>query len=104
MLDTSRTAAAQAGGKGRHDGKLRASMNGRVVALQVAVGDTVTAGQPLLTLEAMKMEHVHAAPRAGRVAALHVSLGDQVAAHRVVIEVEVEIVAAAVAVAAPATA
>jgi geranyl-CoA carboxylase alpha subunit len=37
----------------------------------------------------MKMEHVHAAPRAGRVSALHVSLGDQVAAHRIVAEIEV---------------
>jgi geranyl-CoA carboxylase alpha subunit len=89
-LDTSRAAAVPAGSKGHHDGKLRASMNGRVVALLAAVGDSVSAGQPLLTLEAMKMEHVHGAPRAGRVAALHVSLGDQVAAHRVVLEIEVE--------------
>ena len=95
VADHSRAAATQAGAKGHHDGKLRASMNGRVVALQVAVGDIVTAGQPLLTLEAMKMEHVHAAPRAGRVSALHVSLGDQVAAHRVVVEVAAEAAAAA---------
>jgi len=87
VTDRSRAAATRAGA-GASDGKLRASMNGRVVALQVAVGDTVTAGQPLLTLEAMKMEHVHAAPCAGRVAALHVSLGEQVAAHRVVVEIE----------------
>jgi geranyl-CoA carboxylase alpha subunit len=87
VTDRSRAAAARAGA-GTSDGRLRASMNGRVVALQVAVGDAVTAGQPLLTLEAMKMEHVHAAPCAGRVAALHVSLGEQVAAHRVVVEIE----------------
>ena len=86
--DRSRTATNRAGDKGS-DGKLRASMNGRVVALQVAVGDTVAVGQPMLTLEAMKMEHVHAAPAAGRVAALHVSLGEQVASHRVVAEIEV---------------
>jgi geranyl-CoA carboxylase alpha subunit len=88
VVDASRAAAAQAGDRRHHDGKLRASMNGRVVALLVAVGDEVSAGQPLLTLEAMKMEHVHTAPRAGRVAALHVSLGDQVASHRVVAEIE----------------
>ncbi len=87
VIDHSHAAAARAGA-GNSDGKLRASMNGRVVALQVAVGDVVAAGQPLLTLEAMKMEHVHAAPCAGRVAALHVSPGDQVAAHRVVVEIE----------------
>jgi geranyl-CoA carboxylase alpha subunit len=68
------------------DGLLRASMNGRVIALLVAEGDAVAAGQPLVTLEAMKMEHVHCAPRAGRVA-LHVAVGTQVAARHVVAEV-----------------
>jgi len=75
---------SQSGG----DGKLRASMNGRVVALAVAVGDAVTAGKPMVILEAMKMEHVHAAPATGRVSALHVSVGDQVGAHRVIAEIE----------------
>ena len=69
------------------DGLLRASMNGRVIALLVAEGDAVAAGQPLVTLEAMKMEHVHCAPRAGRVAALHVAVGAQVAARHVVAEI-----------------
>ncbi|MDO9285461.1 MAG: acetyl-CoA carboxylase biotin carboxylase subunit [Aquabacterium sp.] len=87
QVDDLSRAPATRGGEGASDGKLRASMNGRVVAVQVAVGDVVTAGQPLLTLEAMKMEHVHAAPCAGSVVALHVSLGEQVAAHRVVAEI-----------------
>ena len=69
------------------DGLLRASMNGRVIALLVAEGDAVAAGQPLVTLEAMKMEHVHCAPRAGRVAALHVAVGAQVSARHVVAEI-----------------
>ena len=94
VRDLSQAAAARAG-DAASDGKLRASMNGRVVAVQVAVGDVVAAGQPLLTLEAMKMEHVHAAPCAGRVTALNVSLGEQVAAHRVVAEVTAETPAAA---------
>ena len=89
VQDLSRAVAAR-GGEGASDGKLRASMNGRVVAVQVAVGDLVAAGQPMLTLEAMKMEHVHAAPIAGRVAALHVSVGEQVGSHRVVAEVVAE--------------
>ncbi|RYY81829.1 MAG: acetyl-CoA carboxylase biotin carboxyl carrier protein subunit [Comamonadaceae bacterium] len=46
------------------------------------------AGQPLLTLEAMKMEHVHAAPRAGRVAALHIAAGAQVAARQLLAHIE----------------
>jgi geranyl-CoA carboxylase alpha subunit len=73
-------------GDGGGDGLLRASMNGRVIALLVAEGDAVAAGQPLVTLEAMKMEHVHCAPRAGRVA-LHVAVGAQVAARHVVAEI-----------------
>ena len=63
-------------------------MNGRVVAVQVTVGQRVTAGQPVITLEAMKMEHVHSAPIAGTVKALHVAAGDQVAARRVVAEID----------------
>ena len=87
IVDTTREAAIRhAGAAG--DGQLRASMNGRVVAVQVAVGQRVSAGQPVITLEAMKMEHVHAAPIAGTVRALHVSTGDQVAARRVVAEIE----------------
>lgn len=85
--DRTRAAAARQGEAGG-DGKVRASMNGRVVAVLAAVGDMVQPGQPVLTLEAMKMEHVHAAPVAGRLVALHVKTGDQVAASRVVAEIE----------------
>jgi geranyl-CoA carboxylase alpha subunit len=88
--DTTRAASARQGGAGGGDGKLRASMNGRVVAVLVEPGQVVRAGQPLLTLEAMKMEHVHAAPVSGRLAALHVRIGDQVEARRVVAEIEVD--------------
>ena len=70
------------------DGRVRASMNGRVVAVQAAVGDRVAAGQPLLSLEAMKMEHVHAAPRAGVVRQVHARVGDQGAAQRLLVEIE----------------
>lgn len=94
--DKTRAASARQGEAGG-DGKLRASMNGRVVAVLAAVGDMVQAGQPIITLEAMKMEHVHTAPVAGKLTALHVSNGEQVAASRVVAEIEV-----VVAVAAPA--
>jgi geranyl-CoA carboxylase alpha subunit len=69
------------------DGLLRATTNGRVIALLAAEGDIVAAGQPLVTLEAMKMEHVHCAPRAGRLASLHVAVGAQVAARHVVAEI-----------------
>ena len=59
-------------------GSLLAPMPGTVVRLAVAPGDQVTAGQPLLWLEAMKMEHLIAAPAAGIVAELPVTAGQQV--------------------------
>ena len=84
--DHSRQAALRHEG-GPGDGLLRATMNGRVVALAVAVGDRVARGDTVLTLEAMKMEHVHTAPRAGRIAALHAAVGAQVAAQGVLAEI-----------------
>ncbi len=59
-------------------GSLLAPMPGTVARLGVAVGDQVAAGQPLLWLEAMKMEHVISAPAAGIVAELTVAAGQQV--------------------------
>ncbi|UUZ68816.1 acetyl-CoA carboxylase biotin carboxyl carrier protein subunit [Polaromonas sp. P2-4] len=65
-------------------------MNGRVVAVFAAVGDRVEAGQPIITLEAMKMEHVHAAPLSGIVKALNVAAGDQVPVSRIMAEIEAD--------------
>ncbi len=81
-----RAPAARAGAMGG-DGRVRAAMSGRVVAVEIAAGVAVSPGQPLLTLEAMKMEHVHAADIAGLVAAVTVTPGDQVAAGQVLIEI-----------------
>ncbi len=64
----------------REPGSLIAPMPGSVVRLEAARGDAVTAGQPVLVLEAMKMEHLIVAPGAGMLAELRVSPGDQVAA------------------------
>jgi propionyl-CoA carboxylase alpha chain len=61
-------------------GSLLAPMPGSVIRVDIAQGDTVTAGQPLLVLEAMKMEHEIVAPVDGTVSALSVSVGDQVEA------------------------
>ena len=60
------------------EGALVAPMPGAVVRIAVAVGDVVEAGQPLLWLEAMKMEHPVLAPAAGVIAEIAVSLGEQV--------------------------
>ena len=69
------------------DGKIRAAMNGRVVAILVKEGNTVAAGEPVLTLEAMKMEHVHVASVAGTVAAIHVTESEQVTTGKIVVEI-----------------
>ncbi len=60
------------------DGAIISPMPGRIIALLVAEGDTVTKGQKLLTLEAMKMEHSLVAPYDGTVADLNASEGGQV--------------------------
>jgi 3-methylcrotonyl-CoA carboxylase alpha subunit len=60
------------------DGAIIAPMPGKVIAVDIAEGQTVTAGQRLLVLEAMKMEHALAAPFDGVVEGLTVSAGAQV--------------------------
>jgi acetyl/propionyl-CoA carboxylase alpha subunit/acetyl-CoA carboxylase carboxyltransferase component len=68
------TAVAEVGA-----GAVRSPMQGTIVALSVAEGDPVAAGQQLLVMEAMKMEHVVTATEAGFVRALGVAVGDTVA-------------------------
>ena len=71
---------AQAGRHGAAEGGLSAPMPGRIVKIAVAAGQQVGQNEPLLVLEAMKMEHVVEAPHPGVVAELHVKVGDQVPA------------------------
>jgi geranyl-CoA carboxylase alpha subunit len=78
-------ASAAAGGS---DGKVRAAMNGRVVSVLVRQGERVEAGQPVMTLEAMKMEHVHTAPVSGLISAIDVAEGEQVTTGKIVVEIE----------------
>ena len=63
-------------------------MNGRVVAVLVKPGEKVAAGQPVMTLEAMKMEHVHTAGIAGTMSAIDVAEGEQVTTGKIVVEIE----------------
>ncbi|UZJ24340.1 ATP-grasp domain-containing protein [Rhodococcus antarcticus] len=72
-LSADRSRSAAAGGA-----ELRSPMPGTVIAVHVALGDTVAAGQPLLVVEAMKMEHGIKAPHAGVVSSLDVRAGQQV--------------------------
>ncbi|KUN01330.1 acetyl/propionyl-CoA carboxylase subuit alpha [Streptomyces yokosukanensis] len=72
-------------GRSAHAGadSLTAPMPGTVTVVKVAVGDEVAAGQSLLVVEAMKMEHVISAPHAGTVAELDVAAGTTVAMDQV---------------------
>jgi len=63
---------------------------GTITAVMVSVGDSVAAGDTLVVLEAMKMEHRIKADLAGTVTAVRVNVGDNVDAHYLVAEVEPE--------------
>ena len=69
-------------------GALVAPMPGTVVRVGVAVGEAVTAGQPLVWLEAMKMEHAVRAPGDGTVGEIPVTLGQQVGQGTTLVVVE----------------
>jgi acetyl-CoA/propionyl-CoA carboxylase biotin carboxyl carrier protein len=76
--DVDRAARAAVSHHAGGPAEVDAPMPGSVLALHVAVGNAVEAGDPIVTLEAMKMEHVVAAPFAGTVAELRVRRADQV--------------------------
>ncbi len=61
-------------------GSLLAPMPGSVIAVRAAVGDVVEVGQPILVMEAMKMQHTVAAPYSGTVTELAAAEGQQVEA------------------------
>jgi biotin carboxyl carrier protein len=63
-------------------------MPGTVIAIHAEPGAEVEPRQPLVTLEAMKMEHPVTAPFAATVTAVHVSPGDAVAAGQLLAELE----------------
>jgi 3-methylcrotonyl-CoA carboxylase alpha subunit len=68
--------------------RLTAPIPGKVVAIKIAPGDEVSPGQPLIVLEAMKMENELSADRAGKVAAVHTKAGDTVEGGELLVELE----------------
>jgi biotin carboxyl carrier protein len=75
-----------AGAQGRIS--LTAPMPGKVVRLLAAVGDAVTAGQPVVVVEAMKMQNELKSPRDGRVTGVRVRENDSVNAGAVLLVIE----------------
>jgi acetyl/propionyl-CoA carboxylase alpha subunit len=81
-------AAAHAHGAGTASGTITAPMPGTVIKVNVHEGSTVEAGNPLVVLEAMKMETPLLAPFDATVKAVHVEEGDRVAGGAVLVELD----------------
>ncbi len=69
------------------DGRIKAPIPGRINALFVAEGDRVEAGQPIIVLEAMKMENEIHAPKSGVIIQINVKPGQDVTLNEVLAEI-----------------
>jgi propionyl-CoA carboxylase alpha chain len=67
---------------------VRSPMPGLLAQIVVAEGQEVKAGEPLVVVEAMKMENVLRAERDGRVAKLRAQAGDSLAVDQIILELE----------------
>jgi biotin carboxyl carrier protein len=68
--------------------RIKAPMAGKVVKLLAAVGDQVESGQPILVLEAMKMQNEVRAPKSGTLVSLHPNSGSTVATGELLAEID----------------
>jgi len=83
-----RERSARRGTRAGAGGGLEAPMPGVVTKVLVADGEEVRKGQPLITLEAMKMEHVIRAPRDGRIKRVAAKTGEMVGGGVELVELE----------------
>ena len=90
LLDELPARARAVAGKGafRGSGDVKAAIPGRVLRLLATPGDTVAEGQPLVVLEAMKMENDVRSPRDGVVRSVEVTPGQAVGAGQVLVRLE----------------
>ena len=88
LVLTKSSGAKRSGGKHDHTGELTAPMPGQVRAVNVREGETVTKGQTLLVLEAMKMEIRIQSPMDGTVKKLSLKQGQTVEREQVLVEIE----------------
>ncbi len=84
------TSRRGAGGAASGHAAMEAPMNGVVTRVLVEPDDEVTRGQPLVAIEAMKMEHLVRAPRDGRVKAVHAAAGEMVQGGTTLVELHAE--------------
>ena len=87
-LRAARTEDALQGTAEADAGSLVTPLPGTVVAVHVTVGQRVERGAPLITIEAMKMEHTVTAPYAGTIERMPFALADRVAAGAVLVELK----------------
>jgi len=80
--------AALASSSGTGPVEVTATLPGLIVAIETTEGSDVAAGDPLLTIEAMKMQNEVRAPRAGRVAAIAVAAGQTVGTGQLLLRLE----------------
>jgi len=83
-VDTDSPAASASGSS---DGRVQAPMPGGIIALHVREGEHVTAGQPLVVLESMKMHNEITSPASGVVRRVNIKVGEQVSFGHVLVEV-----------------
>jgi pyruvate carboxylase subunit B len=88
IVDTKRVSKGSKRPKATREGQVTSSMPGRVVDVLVSVGQKVKAGDPVLVIEAMKMENEVPAPIAGTVKAVHITKGDNVNPDEALVEIE----------------
>jgi 3-methylcrotonyl-CoA carboxylase alpha subunit len=70
------------------EASVRSPLPGKIIDLRVKAGDSVSKGQPLLVLEAMKMEHTLAAPTDGKIKSVRYAIGEQVVEGAELVEFE----------------
>ena len=85
---TIRKRANSTGAGAASDGSVRSAMPGKITAILVSQGEKVEEGQPLLTLEAMKMEHTLTSPRSGVVGSFDIQTGQQVMEQELLMKIE----------------
>jgi len=84
VLDEAESATGGRGGPA----EVRATLPGMILAVAVKEGDEVREGDPLVTVEAMKMQNEVRAPRSGRIGAVHVQVGQPVAAGALILRID----------------
>ena len=73
-----------------NDNEVFSPMPGLIIRIMAQAGDMVTAGKPVLVLEAMKMENEICAQKSGKIKAIHVTEGQTVAGNALLFEIEPE--------------